>query len=425
MINVATYRNLSDNDAIEQAIANRDADGIVVIPPRQSDIEPERTHWLLDRAILLPENTTIVLQSCKIKLSDRCRDNFFRTANCGFGFPDPAPIKNVHILGEGFCTLEGADHPRATGDSSKLQHNPCPHYPADIISIDADWIAKERKESGNLDFWDIHDHSYGTDAGNPEESQYGDWRGIGILFARAERFSITNLHIVESHGWGISLEDCSYGRIEQIDFDARMYKEIDGMIMNMENQDGIDIRNGCHHITITDITGETGDDVIALTAIVPNEPVCRPGGSLRTTHVMHNDWSRRERDIHDIIIRNVTAFSYLCWVVRLLPANTKIYNVVIENILESRPYTPNHPYGGTLLLGDGGGYGDNQPESMCGITISNVVCNSSVGIALEGYMKDSVISNIVSRNPNAPLLQVGRPDGMNNVQTYGLVQAQS
>ena len=423
MINVNSFRDLPDNDAIELAISRRGADGIVVIPPRESDIEPERTYWLLDRAILLPENTTIILQNCKIKLSDRCRDNFFRTANCGFGFPDPAPIKNVHIRGEGFCTLEGADHPRASGDSSKQQHKPCPHYPADIIAIDADWVPAERKASGELDFWDIHNHSYGTDAGNPNESQYGDWRGIGILFARAERFSISNLQIVESHGWGISLEDCSYGRIEKIDFDARMHKEIDGMVMNMENQDGIDIRNGCHHITITDITGETGDDVIALTAIVPNVEVYHPGGSLRTTHVMHNDWSRRERDIHDIIIRNVTAFSYLCWVLRLLPANTKIYNVVIENIIESRPTPPSHPYGGTLLLGDGGGYGDNQPESMYGITISNVVCYSSTAVTLEGYMKDSVISNIVNRNPNTPAFRVIRPDGMTNVQTYGLVQA--
>ena len=423
MVNVNDFYGLCDNEKIEKAIASRGVDGIVVIPPRESDIDPERDYWLLDRAILLPENTTVVLQNCRIKLSDRCRDNFFRTANCGFGFPDPAPIKNVHIRGEGYCILEGADHPRATGDSSKLQHRPCPHHPADIIAIDADWVPAERKESGKLDFWDIHDHSYGTDAGNPDESQYGDWRGIGVLFARAEQFSISGLKIVESHGWGISLEDCSYGRIEKIEFDARMYKEIDGMIMNMENQDGIDIRNGCHHITITDVTGETGDDVIALTAIVPNNPVVYPGGSLRSTHVMHGDWARRERDIHDIIIRNVTAFSYLCWVIRLLPANTKIYNVVIENIIESRPSLPEHPYGGTLLLGDGGDYGDNHPESMSGITVSNVVCNSNSAVSVAGYMKDSVLCNIVNRNPNTELLHLGHPDSLTNVETYGFVQA--
>ena len=421
MINANDFRGATDSDTLEQAVENRTADGIVLIPPRESDIEPERTYWLIDRAVLIPENTTIVLQNCTIKLSDKCRDNFFRTANCGFGFPDPAPIRNVHIRGEGLCVLQGADHPRATGDSSKLLHTPCPHRPEDIIAIDADWVPEERKRSGKLDFWDVHNHSYGTDAGKENESQYGDWRGIGILFANAKDFSIENLRIVESHGWGISLEACSYGRIEKIDFDARMSKEIDGMLMNMENQDGIDIRNGCHHITISDITGETGDDVIALTAIVPDKETYRPGGSLRSTHVMHNDWSRRERDIHDIIIRNVTAFSYLCWLLRLLPANTKIYNVVIDGLIDARP--AGHPNGGTLLLGDGGGYGANQPESMSGITISNVICASSTAISLAGYMKDSVISNVVNRNPKTPVLRVVRENGMENVITFGLVEA--
>ena len=421
MVNANDHRGATDSDTLEFAIRSRSADGIVVIPPRESEIEPERKYWLIDRAILLPENTTVVLQNCTIKLSDRCRDNFFRTANCGIGFPDPAPIRNVHIRGEGLCLLQGADHPRATGDSSKLQHAPCPHRPEDLIAIDAEWIPAERKASGKLDFWDIHDHSYGTDAGKTDESQYGDWRGIGILFANAREFSIENLTISESHGWGISLEASSFGRIERIIFDARMSKEIDGMLMNMENQDGIDIRNGCHHITISDISGETGDDVIALTAIVPDKYVFHPGGSIRTTHVMHNDWSRRERDIHDIIIRNVTAFSYLCWLIRLLPANTRIYNVVIDGLIDTRP--ADNRNGGTILLGDGGNYGTNLPESMSGITISNVICSSNSAVTLAGFMKDSVITNVVNRNPDTPVLSVKREDGMVNVFTSGLVQA--
>ena len=217
MLNANDYRGATDSETLELAIRHRTQDGIVVIPPRASDIEPERTFWLIDRAVLIPENTTIVLQNCRIKLSDRCRDNFFRTANCGFGYPDPAPIRNVHIRGEGTCILEGADRPRATGDSSKRLHDPCPHRPEDIIAIDADWVPEERKKTGRLDFWDIHNHSYGTDANAPKESQYGDWRGIGILFANARDFSIENLRIVEPHGWGISLEACSFGRIERID----------------------------------------------------------------------------------------------------------------------------------------------------------------------------------------------------------------
>ncbi len=49
----------------------------------------------------MPENTTLILESCRIKLSDACRDNFIRSANCGMGIEDPLPIKNIHIKGVG------------------------------------------------------------------------------------------------------------------------------------------------------------------------------------------------------------------------------------------------------------------------------------------------------------------------------------
>ena len=80
------------------------------------------------------------------------------------------------------------------------------------------------------------------------------------------------------------------------------------MLQNMENQDGVDNRNGCHDILITDITGRTGDDMVALTAIANDDEPYLPGGSLCTTHVMPNDWSKRDRDIHDIVIRNVMGY---------------------------------------------------------------------------------------------------------------------
>lgn len=418
MINVNDFLGLTDSDIIENAINNKQADGIVLIPPRRAKVEPERTYWLIDRAILLPENTTVIMQNSTIKLSDRCRDNFFRSANSGPGIEFPERISNIHIRGEGLCVLEGADHPRATGDSSKLLHTPCPHFPEDVCRY-SDWVPEERRRSGELDFWDVHAHSYGTDAGKEGESQYGDWRGIGILLANVEDFSISNLRIVKSHGWGISLEACANGRVEKIDFDATMYKDIDGMNMNMENQDGIDLRNGCHHIIISDITGHTGDDVIALTAIA--NPTYKPGGSLKTTHVMHNDWSKRERDIHDIVIRNVVAHSYLCLVVRLLPLLTRIYNVVIDGIIDTAADC--NAALATVQLGDGGSYFENYPDSMRNITISNVVCNSRQAIVVEGFLTDSTITNVVNRNPHCEPITVLRENGLKNVKTSNLVTA--
>ena len=416
MVNVNDFKGLTDSDIIENAIKNKTNDGIVVISPRESEVEPNRNYWLIDRAILLPENTTVILQNCMIKLSDKCRDNFFRTANCGMGIEYPEKIKNVHLIGEGKCVLQGADHPRAVGDRTKTISCPCPYEIDDLCKM-ADWIPAERRTADKIEFMDRHSHSYGTDTGKEGESQCGDWRGIGVLFANVEDFSIENITIKDSHGWGISLEECSNGYISKINFDTCMSKEIDGMLHNMENQDGIDLRNGCHHITITDITGRTGDDVIALTAIAGNE--YRPGGTTKNTHVMHNDWTKREKDIHDIIIRNVSAYSNLCWVIRLLPANTKIWNVVIDGIIDN---SPDDIVSHTLLLGkEDGAYGVNHPDSMQNIIISNVVCNSDVGIIVDGYLSDSIISNVINRKKGGGILKVARENGLKNVAISNLI----
>ena len=417
MKTVNDYFGLSDNEKIEAAIREREG-GIVILPPRKA--EDGRDWWLLDRAILLPENTTFIIENAKIKLSDNCRDNFFRTANSGLGIAEVEPIRNVHIKGVGLCILEGADHPRSTGDGSKILACPCPKKPEDICAMEDPWVPEERRSPEKLTFWDQHDHSYGTDAGKEGESQYGDWRDIGILFANASYSSVENLRMVNFHGWGISWEACSFGEIRNIDFDACMAMEIDGMLHNTENQDGIDLRNGCHDILISDITGGTGDDLIALTAIAGYE--VRPGGSLQTTHVMPCDWTKREKDIHDIIIRNVKGYSKgrICNHIRLLPAGCSIYNVVIDGVVDTSP-ADFYQAGCVILLGDSGFYGENLTDGMRYITISNVICKSNQAVIVGGYLKDSVISNVVNRNPDCPVIRVERKDGMVNVKTSNLV----
>ena len=418
MINVNDFDGTNDSIVINEAIKNRDADGIVVIPPRSSMYESYRDYWLLDSAILLPENTTIILENCTIKLSDDCRDNFFRSANCGMGIVEPEKIENIHIRGEGMCTLLGADHPRAVGDESKILSNPCPYLDEDLCKY-ADWIPEERKQAKTLLFSDKHNHSYGTDAGKEGESQMGDWRGVGILLANVANFSVSNLKIVESHGWGISLEACSYGSVENIEFDARMYKEIDGILHNMENQDGVDIRIGCHHITISDIYGRTGDDLVALTAIA--SPQYHNGGALCTTEVMHNDWTRREQGIHDISIRNVSGYSQLCHIVRLLACDTKIWNVDIDGVIDSPPENLKHS--STIFIGEKKDslYGKILPGSVSNVSISNVICCSKKAIYVAGYLSDSVISNVVNKNPDCPTIGVYREDGLVNVKTSNIL----
>lgn len=44
MLNTNDYCGKTDSETLESAIRSCTADGIVVIPPRVSDVEPERTY---------------------------------------------------------------------------------------------------------------------------------------------------------------------------------------------------------------------------------------------------------------------------------------------------------------------------------------------------------------------------------------------
>ena len=212
----------TDVERINRAIDAAAAAGCRVVIPRVNVRGGQRQDvWLIDSAILLRSHTTLELDNCRIKLSDRCRDNFMRSANCGLGITDIQPMQNIHIRGIGHAVLEGADRPRATGDSGKT----------------------------------IGAKTYGTDAGVAGESQTGDWRNIGILLAFVEGFSIQNIAIQDSHGWAISLERCAHGTLRDIDFASSGFKVIDGTRQTILNQDGIDLRLGCHDILIENITG--------------------------------------------------------------------------------------------------------------------------------------------------------------------------
>ena len=132
----------TDSERIAQALAvlKKQGGGTLRIPRRED--ADGRAFWLIDEAILLDADTTLIIENCMSKLSDRCRDNFIRSANCGYGIEDIKTINNIHVIGIGNAVLMGADNPRATGDSGKK----------------------------------LGERTYGTDAGKEGETQNGDWR---------------------------------------------------------------------------------------------------------------------------------------------------------------------------------------------------------------------------------------------------------
>ena len=362
MLKTAVDFKGSDSDRIQAAVDCASSnDGKVVVPAK-----PDGSCWLIDRAILLPSHTTLVLQNCHIKLSDRCRDNFIRSANCGFGITANVPSEEIHIIGEGNVILEGADRPRSTGDGGKQ----CSTHTKEL-----NWT-----------------RSFGTDEGVEGESQKGDWRNIGILFANVTGFSISGITMKNYHCWGISLEKCVNGKVADIDFIAKQDQLIDGALQTCLNRDGLDLRSGCHDIDISNIKGDTGDDIVALTSIVSRD---REGGQLCTTEVSANRLEAAD-GIRNVTIRNVSGTTR-CAMIRLLCSeNAPVQDVTIQGVYDISQDSARTSV--ILRIGET----DTRycvQGTISNITVSDVVSNANKCILMLHSLKNAHFSNIVNKNP--------------------------
>ena len=106
---------------------------------------------------------------------------------------------------------------------------------------------------------------------------------------------------------------------------------------------------------------------------------------------------------------------------RLLPCGSRIRNVVIDGVVDTTP-DGRDTFGG-ILLGDLDGYGRNLPDSLSGISISNVVCRRRNGVIVQGFLTDSAISNVVCTAEGFQPLKIERPNALRNVRTSNLVSA--
>ena len=360
----------SDSERMEAAVALAEqTDRVLRIPRRIKSAPDDREYWLIDRAILLPGDFTVILDGCTVRLSDRCRDNFFRSANCGEGIEKIGPLKNIRIVGANSPVLLGAMHPRATGDSAKT----------------------------------LNVRTYGTDGRVPEELQKGDWRNIGILFSHVEGFEISGLTLKDYHCWAVSLEYCSHGKVSDLVFDAAGRGIFDGEPFAILNQDGVDLRKGCHHIDIENLSGHSGDDTVALTAIPPKAP--RPGGRLGSTEISGFDGDLEAAAVHHVNIRKIHSYAAGGHqIVRLLnTGGIKLHDVLIEDVLDTsegsgvidaatnRIGDGNPAWGGVTPLGD-----------TFNVTVRKVDSRSRYAVLIAGSLADSVIEDIIDRNGENP-----------------------
>lgn len=366
--------------------------GKVVIPANNSN---GSGIWLLDSAILLPGNMTIILDNCTLQLSDQCRDNMFRSDNVGEGIRNPEWNHNISIIGIGDVILKGAANPRATGDSGKkLSLNP----------------EQDIEKSGD---WRI---TYGTDAGKEGRKQTGDWRNIMILMAYVDGWKLKNLNIENSHAWAVSHERVLNADISNIRFNNPRRISVDGDGKLIRNRDGINLRHGCKNFRINDISGKTEDDFIAM-SILGLHAENQEGGTLNSTMVTSRTWRGQEDDTEGVYITNIVCESYTRAVAIRANDVASINNIYIDGIMFRGGYN-------ALLVG-GKGYGvDSRPGKINNIHAMNITGDGRSLIQIEEAISDCSFINGTYTGDGEQIILYNRIDKSetSNIIFHDLIQ---
>ena len=318
---------VTDSQSIQNAINFAMQNSHVVRIPRVN----ERTGtdvWTIEKTILLPSDITIILDSCHLRLADDVYENIFRNENAyeEIGKTAEGTQHDIYIIGRGNAVLDGGRHNGVFEQTWRKLGLPHPR-------------------TGNL-----------------------------ILLVNVDGYTLSNFKCINLRYWGINQLFCKHGELENIHFNNGK---------KLHNQDGINLRVGCSNINIRNITGRTGDDVVALSAF--------PGAD-------NNDFNTDDRDIdiHDITIRDVHAHTRQSVVALRCSDGTKIYRVHIENIVDVGGWTPEYGPWGVVRLGEINYYRERpiQLGDMYEITVRGVHSQCRGTVFLGGGLKDSHISDV-------------------------------
>ena len=334
----------SDAKCIQNAIDTAAACGSrrVRIPRLNERTGKER--WVIDEAIRLPSDIEVLIDDAHLVLADGCFCNMFVAQG---GDTAEKALRNITLRGRGEAVLDGG------------------HY-----------NGLSERNSGKDGMPHIVNNTL-------------------LLFANAENLVVEDLTLTRQRWWAITNVAVRHARFSRIRFAAELSRIDENGVhhpnewpthyreMYVKNADGIDLRVGCSDILIEDISGFTGDDTVALTAL---------GGFERKLGLFPKDLSP---DIHDVTVRRVDTETFACAGVRLLNHNgNRLYNVTVEDV------TLRHTDGilrshAAVSIGDKN-YAEqlNAPGDTHHITVKNVRSAAKFGVSLCRYLSDSRIENI-------------------------------
>ncbi len=344
-------RGADDSASIQNAVdmAAKRGTGKVVIPAWNA--RTGKPGWTLSRAVLLPADMTVVIDNARLALADDVYANFFRSANTWTkkGATPEGVLRNIRIIGLGTAVLDGAKANDLNESTSCMDGRP--HVRANCP----------------------------------------------IFFQNVEDFEVGNLTIENHRYWGTCFCFCRRGRIHDLRFIARF---------DRRNQDGINLRDGCRDITISNISGQTGDDMIALSAID------------RQRDDEYNYWVEGlSPDICHVTIENVSGAAVGHPLIALRNHNgSQIHDITIDNVVDT-PFEV--PCAGMerrryAIMRIGNGIYWSRRKSTLGeisrITVRNVRVGYSVqGIVVNNTLKDALFSDIRCTGPCASVVTTSGP----------------
>lgn len=296
--------------------------------------------WEIGRAVRLPSDFTLVLDGCHLRMADGVFDNMF--VNSGLGTPEGRTAsgadRGIALLGKNGAVLDGGEY------------------------------------NG------LSERNSGKDGMPPI------WKNNLILCANVEGFEMGGFSCVNQRWWAMNFLFCSEGHLHDLSFTScDITVEPDGSYSHglsqgrygdilVKNSDGIDLRQGCHHVLIENITGFTEDDSVALTGLF---------GSLEKAFEVEG----KERDICHITVKNVATAAF-CSNVRLLnQGGIKLHHILIDGITDTSETCPHMDVGvHALRIGDTHMYGSRHAtaDETHDIRVKNIrsrACGSAVALA--------------------------------------------
>ena len=334
----------SDAKCIQNAIDTAAATGSRRVRIPRLNGRTGKECWVIDETIRLPSDIEILFDNAHLMLADGCFCNMFAAQG---GESADLALKNITLRGFGNAVLDGGHYNGLSEKNCKEEGRP--HISVNTL----------------------------------------------LLFANVENLTVEDLTLARQRWWAITNVAVRHARFSRIRFAAELSRIDENGVhypgewpthyreMYVKNADGIDLRIGCSDIVIEDISGFTGDDTVALTAL---------GGFERKLGLFPAGLSP---DIHDVTVRRVDTETFACAGVRLLNHNSnRLYNVTVEDV------TLRHTDGilrshAAVSIGDKN-YAEqlNAPGDTHHITVKNVRSAAKFGVSLCRYLSDSRIENI-------------------------------